>query len=354
MAFLKFLLRRLAAIPITLLVITAALYGIVMLSAPEERASLYFPPRLPSYISPERMAVIVNQIIAEHHLDDPYWRQYGRWVLELLRGDWGYSPTYNSEVLPLLRRRALVTAELTLYTLAFIVPLGLVSGVISGWRELRFSDHIFRALAFIATALPPFILGIILLSIFYVGLYWFLPGRTSFQNLFLPNSDFVSYTGFITLDGLLNGRLDVTLDAFRHLALPVVTLGLLHWATLGRITRAAMIEEKQEDYVIAARARGLTERLVIWRHAFRNAMLPAFTSSVLSAASLITGAFVVEIIFNIKGLSEIVTRGMEDVPDAGLALGFAVFSVLIVIPIMILFDVLKALVDPRISEEEIK
>ncbi|MCA9978501.1 MAG: ABC transporter permease, partial [Anaerolineales bacterium] len=162
------------------------------------------------------------------------------------------------------------------------------------------------------------------------------------------------YTGFLTLDGLLNGRIDVTLDAFRHLVLPVFTLSLAHWATLGRVTRVAMIEEIDKEYITSARARGLYNRSVVWRHAFRNALLPALTSSLLSAASLVTGVFVVEVIFSIKGLSELITKGIGAfTPDTPLALGFAVYSVLLVLPIMMVLDLLKAIVDPRLREGEV-
>jgi peptide/nickel transport system permease protein len=161
-----------------------------------------------------------------------------------------------------------------------MIPLGMISGVLAGWRENQPSDRRFRIIAFISTSVPPFILGLFLLSIFYVGLGWFPPGRTGIRELSLQTfSTFERHTGFLTIDGLLNGRLDVTLDAYRHLVLPIFTLSLAHWATLGRITRATMIEVKDMEYITAARARGLLSRSIVWRHAFKNATLPALTSS---------------------------------------------------------------------------
>jgi peptide/nickel transport system permease protein len=196
---------------------------------------------------------------------------------------------------------------------------------------------------------PPFILGLFLLSIFYVGLGWFAPGRTAITELSLRTyTEFSHYTGFLTIDGLLNGRPDVTLDALRHLVLPVFALVLAHWAVLGRVTRASMIEVRDQDYVTAAHARGLRPRTVIWVHAFRNTLLPGLTSSALSVASLITGVFIIEVIFNIHGLSELMVQGMSDIPDAALALGLAIYTALLVMPIMLILDVVKALVDPRV------
>jgi peptide/nickel transport system permease protein len=355
LSFLTFVLRRLLIIPLTLLVVTAVLYSFFMVVPAEERAALYLPPNIPRIMSQEKMENLINRIIDENGLDDPFWQQYGRWASNLLQGDWGYSPTFNAPVLDLLQRRTAVTLELAFYALLTLIPLGIVSGVIAGWRPGSKRDNSFRTTAFIATSIPPFILGIFLLSIFYVGLGWFPPGRTGLLELTLraSTSSFQTITGFLTIDGLLNGRLDVTKDALRHLALPVFTLSLAHWATLGRITRVAVINETSQSYVMAAKSRGLLRRQIVWRHVFRNVLLPALTSSSLSAASLITGVFVVEVVFDYKGLSELVTRSLRDTaPDAALALGFAIYSVLLVLPIMLLLDMLKGLADPRVREAD--
>jgi peptide/nickel transport system permease protein len=288
------------------------------------------------------------RIINDHGLHDPYPQQYCRWLTGLVQGDWGWSPALKDDVLAALLRRTPVTAELTLYSLLLLIPLGLVSGVWSGWHENGRGDLLFRLLAFVAASIPPFILGLVLLSVFYVGLGWFPPGRTGIVELSLTRfSTFNRYTGLLTIDGILNGRLDVTLDAFRHLVLPVLALSLAHWATLGRITRAAMIQAKHQDYIAAAFARGLLPRSIVWRHAFRNAAVPALTSTILSAASLITGVFVVEAIFDYKGLSALVRQSMSGVPDAPLAMGFAVYTILLVLLLLLALDILRAVVDPR-------
>jgi peptide/nickel transport system permease protein len=306
-------------------------------------------------MTPEKLQNVIDSIIAEHGLDDPYPLQYARWLGRLLRGQWGWSPALQGEVLDALLRRAPVTAELALFSLLSLVPLGLIAGVLAGWREgTRFDDG-FRLLAFSATSLPPFIVGLFLLSIFYVGLRWFPPGRTGIIELSLRSvTTFEHYTGLLVLDGLLNRRFDVVLDALRHLALPVLTLSLVHWATLARITRASIIDVRDQEYIAAARSRGLLPRSIVWRHAFRNVLVPSLTSSALSAASLITGVFVIEVIFNFKGLSELIILGVQGTPDAPLALGFAVFSVLLVLPIMFMLDLLRAWVDPRLHSEAVE
>jgi len=278
--------------------------------------------------------------------------QYTRWLGHLLRGDWGFSPNLNADVLPALLRRTPATLELTLYSLLWILPLGIISGTLAGWKHDRAPDNAFRLLAFAVTAIPPFVLALVLLAIFYAGLQWFPPGRIGMTERFIFESpDFHAYTGFLTVDSWLNGRYDLALSAFQHLVLPSVTLGLVHWATLGRITRAAVIEELNKDYVMAAHGRGLRSSTVMWRHVMRNAMLPALNSSALSSASLVVGVFVIEIIFDFPGVSELIRAGMTIIPDAPAALGFAIYSVLLVLPLMLCLDLLQAVADPRIREE---
>jgi len=158
----------------------------------------------------------------------------------------------------------------------------------------------------------------------------------------------------LTVDSLLNGRFDIFADAWRHLAMPIFTLSLYHWATLGRVTRATIILERDKEYITSARARGVAERKVVWRHAFYNMLSPSLTSMTLSAATIITGVFVSEIIFDFNGLSYVIVQAMRGVPDAPAALGFAVYSVIIILLLMFVLDVLQAVFDPRVREGVLK
>ncbi|MFC1879331.1 ABC transporter permease subunit, partial [Chloroflexota bacterium] len=125
-----------------------------------------------------------------------------------------------------------------------------------------------------------------------------------------------------------------------------------HWATLGRITRAAMLDELGQQYITAARGRGLSRRGVVWRHAFRNAILPGLSSSAVSVASIITGVFIVESIYNFNGLSELLVLSVAQL-DLALSLGLAIYSVLFVLPLMFILDIVQAAVDPRLRTEEV-
>ncbi|MBN1260206.1 MAG: ABC transporter permease [Anaerolineae bacterium] len=347
---LKFLLRRLFSIPVTLFVVTAVLYGIIMLAPVEERAKLYLP-RGDSKNPNLRTDVVVQQIIEAKGLNDPYPVQYARWVSALLQGDWGWSPALRGDVLEALLVRTPATVELTLYSVMLLAPLGIASGVIASHRAGRLVDHGFRLMAFIGASIPPFVLALVLLTIFYAGLRWFPPGRISAIYRFtVEDPSFKMFTGLLTVDGFLNGSPEISIDALRHLVLPAFTLSLAHWATLGRVTRITVIEELEKDYITAGRGRGLKDRTLLWRHALRNALAPALNSIALSAASLVTGVFVVEVVFGIAGVSELVTGSLWFVPDLPVAMGFSVYSVLLVLPLMLILDILQAVVDPRIRE----
>jgi len=349
---LRFILKRIVSFFITLFFVTAVLYATVMFTPPETRATLYMPKNASPRMTPENYQKMIDRIIEKYHLNAPYPVQYYYWVTNLVQGNWGYSPTLQEDVYSAIIRRTPVTAELTLYSVLVFIPLGLICGVLAGSRQNKMADHSFRLSAYIATSLPPFILALVLMAFFYVDLHWFAPGRTSSAVASILNSDqFHQYTGLVTIDGLLNGRPEITLDAFRHLAMPVFTLAIAHWATLGRITRTTMIEELNQDYVIAAKARGIPERRIIWRHTLRNAIAPAMTSSLLSATTLLTGVFVVEILFNIHGISDIAVRSMAYIPDTPAAIGFAIYNVIVVLILMGILDLVQASLDPRIRKK---
>jgi peptide/nickel transport system permease protein len=351
---LQFLFRRILAILFSLIIITMLLYAGVMLTPPRTRALLYYHPNS-TRLTEEQIERGIQANIKKYHLNDPFIIQYLTWAKALLQGSWGYSPTLHEDVLPALLRRTPATAELALYSILLFIPIGLVSGVIAGWNQRKLADNAFRLAAFVSTSFPPFILSIILIAVFYVGLHWFAPFRLDMGlSMSLESKGFISYTGMYTIDGLLNRRLDVTWDALRHLVMPVVTLAIYHWATLGRITRSSIISERRKEYIVAVRARGAKEGTIMWKHAFRNTLAPAFTSLALSAASLVTGVFVVEIIYSYAGISDLIIKSMQGIPEPAAALGFSIYSVLIVLLVMLVVDVFLAVFDPRVREEVIQ
>jgi peptide/nickel transport system permease protein len=350
--FLQFLLRRIFAMFISLVVITMVLYAGVMLTPPEARARLYLPPGKGGERATEQY---IQNIIDKNHLNDPYLVQYLYWAKSLLTGEWGYSPTLRDDVLPALLHRTPATLELAIISLLLLIPLGLANGLVAGWRPNGWFDGLFRSTAFFGTSMPPFIFSMILISVFYIQLGWFAPGRMDVTtDLLMTKIGFVDYTGFLTIDSLLNRRFDILLVSLRHLAMPVLTLSIFHWATLGRVTRATVIGQRNKEYIIAARARGVNENRLLWKHALRAILAPSLTTMALSAASVVTGIFVVEIIFGLTGVSQVIVISMSSFPDAPAALGFAVYSVLMVVGLMFILDVVQALLDPRVRDEVLK
>jgi peptide/nickel transport system permease protein len=333
--------------------ITLILYGGIMLVPPEARVQLYIPKGKGGIRAPERIPESVTKaLIAEHHLEDSYLLQYGHWLGGLFEGSWGYSAALKEDVLPALLRRTPATLELGLYSLLVFMPFGLWSGLLAGWRPGRPFDLAFRLCAYTGLSMPQFILGLLLLTVFYAKLSWLPPGRLDLLlDLRLEQGSFQHYTGLLTLDGILNSRLDISLNALKHLVLPVFTLSLYHWATLGRITRTLIMEERHKDYLLAARARGIPESRLIWRHGLPSIMGPSLTGIALSAASILTGVYVVEAIFLLNGISRVIVVAMSYQPDAPAILGFAVYSVIVVIALMFVLDVLRVLIDPRVREE---
>ena len=353
--FLQFVIRRFVAVPISLIIITMVLYGGVMLTPPEGRATLYYPSHMNPDMSEKQLFQYQESIVERYHLREPFLVQYGYWLQSLFDGTWGYSPSIREPVLPALLKRTPVTMELTMYSLLMLIPIGLVSGVLAGWKRSGIFDTIFRGVAFLGTSTPSFILALVFLSAFYINLGWFAPGRISLNYAIeFAKGTFSNYTGMLTIDSLLNGRFDIFKDAWKHLAMPVFTLSLYHWATLSRIARASTISEHGKEYILAARARGIKERRVIWRHAFRNMLSPSLTSIALSATSIITGVFVAELIYDFKGVSSVILASMSGIPDAPAALGFAIYTVILVQILMFLLDVFQAALDPRVREGVLK
>jgi peptide/nickel transport system permease protein len=346
----KFVIRRIFFVITSFILITMLLYGGVMLTPPETRATLYLPRNL-GRMTEEQIQKMIERIIVSQKLNAPFPVQYISWINSVIHGTWGYSPTLQEDVLTSLLRRTPATVELTLYSLVVFIPMGIISGVFAAGHAHRKRDLAMQVSTFLATAMPTFILALFLISIFYAGLKWFPIGRVGMAiNFAVQDESFHQITGLLTIDGLLNGRLDVTLDALRHLVLPVFTLSLFHWATLQRITRAAMLDEFGKEYLLAVRARGISQRRAVWRHALRNVFSPVLTSSMLSAASLMTGVFVVEIVYNFQGVSGVITRGVTIVPDAPAAVGFAIYSIIAVLFLMFGLDLIQAWLDPRYRE----
>ncbi|MFC2108549.1 ABC transporter permease, partial [Candidatus Bipolaricaulota bacterium] len=195
------------------------------------------------------------------------------------------------------------------------------------------------------------VFGLLAIMIFYGVLGWFPPGRISIAALRIVNSDaFTSYTGLYTIDAILNGSWLVLGDALRHLVMPVISLAYLSWALIMRVMRSSMLEAMRQDYVTTARAKGLTERVVVNKHAKRNALLPVTTIAGTMFAGLMGGVVITETVFNRPGLGRFAASAATqlDIPSV---LGFALLNGIVFVLVNLVVDVLYAYFDPRVRLE---
>ena len=343
----KYIIRRLLVLPIVIFFVTIVLFLMYLRLPVEQRALIYIPSHNP-HITEEEFERLMQATIERHGLDDPLPVQYVKWLGDLTADEWGFSPTWRETVLQGIRNRAPASLELALLAMIPAIVLAVLLGSLSARGYGRFPDHAVRAASFVAWAFPPFILALILINVFYAWLGWFPPGRSSqWASDIIGSEAFRSYTGLLTLDALLNGELGVFWDALRHLVLPAFTLALAVWALLTRIMRSSLLDVLHQDYVTTARAKGLPERLVVNRHARRNAVLPVISTGGAATSILITGLVVVEVIFNYNGVGRWALKAIlqSDIP---VATGFAVFTCLVVVLASLLADILYAVVDPRV------
>jgi peptide/nickel transport system permease protein len=344
---LKYIVRRLLVLPVIMFLVTLILFFLILQVPPEQRAAVYVPSANP-HLTESQYQELVQTTIERYGLDRPLWIQYTEWLGNLLRGEWGYSPSSREPVLTGLRRRAPATLELTLFSMIPAIILAVILGSLSARRNMRVPDQGVRVATFIGWAFPPFILALILMNVFYAWLGWFPPERLSVSVSPIVNSDqFHNFTGLVTVDAVLNANFEVFGDAVRHLVLPALSLGVILWALLTRIMRSSLVDVMRRDYITTARAKGVSERHVVNDHARRNAILPLISAAGVAASMLVTWIVVIETVFNYNGIGRWVVRGILH-SDLPVAVGFALFTCILVVLASLIADIFYAIVDPRV------
>jgi peptide/nickel transport system permease protein len=266
----------------------------------------------------------------------------------ILRGDMGFSKVGKSTVSEVIQRRLPATAELALWSAIPLIGLAVWMGIQAAVHHNKFIDQVLRVLAIIGWSIPTFVLGLLLLMIFYAQLDWFPPERLSgWASQFVQTGEFTRYTQMNTVDALLNLRFDIFLDSLRHLVLPVITLSIISWAFLLRVTRSSMLDVLRQDYMTTARAKGLGERAVIRGHAVPNALIPVITVGGLTLIGLFNGVVITETVFNYPGLGKFMADAATAL-DVVSVLGMTLFSSFILVFGNLVVDVLYGVVDPRI------
>ena len=222
-----YIARRLLQLPITVFGVTVLIFAMTLFLTPYQRLALYVPdtPR----------AVDMDRLIRVHGLDQPVYVQYWSWLSKTLQGDLGFSYQAHQPVTELLARYIPVSAELALWAVLPILLVGIQLGVLAATHQDKLVDHLARVFSIVGWSFPTFVFGLLVLMIFYAQLKWFPAGRLSdWAALVTRTAPFVQYTHMNTFDALLNGRLDVFLDALRHMVLPIITLSYLNWALILR------------------------------------------------------------------------------------------------------------------------
>jgi peptide/nickel transport system permease protein len=304
--------RLLALIPVALVVATIAF--VLIHVAPGDPASVI--------AGPDATADDVARIQRQLGLDAPMAVQLLRWYGRLAQGDLGQSIFLRRPVLEAIVDRAEPTILLTLYATVVAVVLGVPAGVLAARHHDRAADQTLMAAALVGISIPNFLLGLLLILLFSVQLGWF------------------PVAGYSPLEYGVLGTL-------RSLTLPAVALGVVQSALIARIARSAMLDVLREPFTVAARARGLGERAIVYKHALKNAMIPTITVVGISFAILISGAVVVETVFNIPGLGRLIISAVlrRDYPVIqGVVLCIAAVYMLINLAV----DLSYLVFDPRV------
>ena len=288
-------------------------------------------------------AHVVERVREELGLNLPLWQQFFIYVRQALSGEFGTSVLTTNPVMEDIKRVFPATMELatigTILGAVFGVPLGVLAAVKRG----SLIDQIVRLIGLIGYSVPIFWLGLLALLLFYAKLGWVaFPGRMDlvFEFTFTP------VTGFYIVDAIWQRQWDVLWDLFRHIILPASLLGYFSLAYISRMTRSFMLNELSQEYVVAARAKGLSETRIIWFHALRNAAVPLITVIALSYAGLLEGSVLTESIFSWPGLGLYITNSLQNA-DMNAVLGGTIVIGAVFISINIFSDVLYRLLDPR-------
>jgi peptide/nickel transport system permease protein len=308
-----FLCKRVLLLIATLLLVSGVIF-IVLHVIPGDPAQLI----LGIHATPETLQELRHKL----GLDLPLGLQYIKWIGELSRGDLGRSITYDVPITSLILSRLQVTIPLAMLSILFALVFSIPPGIYAARHRNRPGDYGVMVFSQIGLAIPAFWAGILLILLFAVELRW------------VPAGGFKPWA-------------DTPWEAFKSLLLPALSLGFIRAAVLARLTRSCMLEALGEDYIRTARSKGLAEKAVVYKHAFRNALIPVVTIVGLQMGELLAGAIVIENVFNLPGLGRLVFLAIGQ-RDLAVVQGVSLLIAFLIVIINFSVDVLYGVVDPRI------
>jgi peptide/nickel transport system permease protein len=305
-----------------------------------------------AYIGPNTPLAEIAIIRAEYHLNDPLPVQFFYYLGGLLKGDWGYSRSASLPVTQAIALKLPATAELAITAIIMAVAIGIPVGIQSAVKKDKPADHVLRVFSLSGVSMPVFWFALILQFFLYYELtiagspfYFPLSQRGSLDTIQFLTAHRI--TGMYMLDSLLLGRFDLFLDSLWHIILPAFTLAFTMLAGISRMMRSSMLEVMRQDYITLARSKGLAERVVIYRHAMKNALIPTVTITGLLFGGLLTGAVLTETIYSWPGIGMWATSAMLT-DDMGGIMGFVLLSGFIYAFANLVVDVLYGFLDPRV------
>ncbi|MEI4471587.1 ABC transporter permease [Frigidibacter sp. MR17.24] len=285
-----------------------------------------------------------QRVYLELGLDKPLYTQFWMYLTDIFRGDFGESVLTKRPVLQDIARVFPATLELATSGVLIGTLLGIPLGVLAAVRQGGISDQIVRVIGLIGYSAPIFWLALLGLLVFYANLGWVSgPGRVDISYEY----DFTATTGILLLDTAMQGRWGAFGNVFSHLALPASLLGYFSMAYISRMTRSFMLTEMAQEYVIAARVKGVPEWRIIWIHALKNAAVPLITVIVLSYMNLLEGSVLTETVFAWPGLGMYLTNSLQNA-DMNAVLGCTLLIGTSFVALNLISDLLYRLLDPRV------
>lgn len=286
---------------------------------------------------------VVERVREEMGFNLPLYQQFFIYLKGILSGDFGNSVLTTNPVMTDIRRVFPATIELATLGTLIGAAIGIPLGVLAAVRRGSIADQVVRVIGLIGYSVPIFWLALISLVVFYAKLRWVaFPGRIDI----VYEYSFTPVTGFYLIDSAMQGQWDVFYDVFRHIVLPASLLGYFSLAYISRMTRSFMLNELGQEYIVAARAKGLSETRVIWGHALRNAAVPLVTVIALSYAGLLEGSVLTETVFSWPGIGLYITNSLQNA-DMNAVLGGTIVIGTVFITINLLSDLLYRTLDPR-------
>jgi peptide/nickel transport system permease protein len=333
----RYVARRLVLAVFVLLAVVTITF-IVARVVPSDPAELY--------VGPKATAAQRERARIDLGLDKPLYVQYFTYLAGLVSGNWGISLRAHTSVLGDILIYLPATLELIIFANIIAIAVGIPLGVYSAVKKGSWLDQTGRLSAIAGVSIPAFWFALLLQLLFFGRLHILpLEGRLSAEvSLYYPIH---TITGFYTIDSLLNGNLVAFVDVIRHLVLPAIALASYPIGLITRMTRSMMIEVLREQYIRFAKANGIAQRVIIFRHALKNAIVPTLTVLGLSFAYSITGAVLIEIIFGWPGLGTYTLNAIIEA-DYPAILGVTIFGTMFYIVINLVLDIVQSYLDPRV------